>query len=87
MGELKFEEALRRLEAIVERLETGDLPLEEALEAFEEGVRMIKLCSKRLNEAEKRVSILVKNAEGELVEKPFALEEYGGGSTQVKDGV
>lgn len=78
MEELKFEEALRRLEAIVERLEAGDLPLEEALVAFEEGVRMVKLCSKRLNEAEKRVNILVRNAEGELEERPFAPEEDGG---------
>ncbi|MFN3476697.1 MAG: exodeoxyribonuclease VII small subunit [Candidatus Methylomirabilales bacterium] len=78
MEELKFEEALRRLEAIVERLEGGDLPLEEALVAFEEGVRMVKLCSKRLNEAEKRVNILVRNAEGELEERPFVPEEYGG---------
>jgi len=80
VGELKFEEALRRLEAIVEQLETGDLPLEEALAAFEEGVKMVKLCSKRLNEVEKRVSILIKNAEGELEEQPFAPEEYGVGN-------
>lgn len=80
MGELKFEEALRRLEAIVEQLETGDLPLEEALAAFEEGVKMVKLCSKRLNEVEKRVSILIKNAEGELEEQPFVPEEHGAGN-------
>jgi len=81
--ELKFEEALRRLEAIVERLEAGDLPLEEALGAFEEGVRMVKLCSRRLNEAERRISILMKNAAGELQEHPFVPEEFTGRADEV----
>lgn len=74
MEEVQFEEALKQLEAIVSRLEIGDLPLEEALSIFEEGVRLTKLCSARLNEAEQRVNILARNAEspsGELVERPF----------------
>lgn len=71
MEELKFEDALQRLEGIVTRLEAGDLPLEEALAVFEEGVRLTKLCSQRLTEAERKVSILLKNAEGRLEERPF----------------
>ena len=49
MTEVPFEEALKQLEAIVSRLEIGDLPLEEALSVFEEGVRLTKVCSQRLN--------------------------------------
>lgn len=71
---LKFEEALARLEGIVARLEGGDLPLEEALGIFEEGVRLTRHCSRRLTEAERKVSILLKNAQGQLEEKPFEPE-------------
>jgi len=74
LANLKFEEALARLEGIVARLEGGDLPLEEALGIFEEGVRLTRHCSKRLNEAERKVSILMKNAQGQLEEKPFEHE-------------
>lgn len=74
MEEVQFEEALKQLEAIVSRLEIGDLPLEEALSIFEEGVRLTKLCAVRLSEAEQRVNILVRSAEspsGGLEERPF----------------
>jgi len=74
MEEVRFEEALKQLEAIVTRLELGDLPLEEALSIFEEGIRLTKLCSQRLNEAERRVNILVRSADsatGGLEERPF----------------
>lgn len=76
MEEVQFEEALKQLEAIVSRLEIGDLPLEEALSIFEEGVRLTKLCSARLSEAEQRVNILVRSAEsppGGLEERPFPV--------------
>ena len=71
MEEISFEEALKGLEAIVARLETGSLRLEEALEVFEEGVRLARICSKRLEEGEKRISILLRSENGELVERPF----------------
>ena len=74
MEDVRFEEALKQLEAIVSRLEIGDLPLEEALSIFEEGIRLTKLCSQRLSEAERRVNILVRSAEpvpGGLEERPF----------------
>lgn len=69
-----FEEALKRLEEIVGSLEKGDQPLEEALRLFEEGVRLSRYCSAKLNEAERKVEILLKNADGELAEKPFELK-------------
>jgi len=77
MEDIAFEEALKQLETIVSRLEIGDLPLEEALSVFEEGVRLTKLCSQRLNEAERRVNILARSAEsasGGLEERPFEEE-------------
>jgi exodeoxyribonuclease VII small subunit len=80
LANLKFEEALARLEGIVTRLEGGDLPLEEALGIFEEGVRLTRHCSRRLSEAERKVSILMKNAQGQLEERPFEPEGEGAGT-------
>ena len=73
MGKEKFEEALQRLENIVRRMEAGDLSLEESLKAFEEGVRLARFCAKKLDEAERRVDILLKQDE-EMVIKPFQDE-------------
>jgi len=75
VAEQKFEDALQKLEAIVKKLEDGNLSLEESLKAFEEGVRLSRFCSKKLDEAEKKVEILLKDGSGRLVAKPFALEE------------
>jgi exodeoxyribonuclease VII small subunit len=71
---LGFEDALGRLEGIVEQLEDGDLELEEALAAFEEGVGLTRNCALRLEETERRIEVLV--AEGEsLVERTFEDED------------
>jgi exodeoxyribonuclease VII small subunit len=67
-----FEEALARLETIVRELEEADLPLERSLTVFEEGVRLSRLLHERLNEAERKVEILMKNEAGEKVAVPFA---------------
>lgn len=77
MGEPTFEEALGQLEALVARLEAGDLPLEEALRAFEEGVRLTRLCTARLEDAERRVHLLTRTAEGAEEEVPFGLGNEG----------
>ena len=71
MGEPAFEEVLSQLEALVARLEAGDLPLEEALRAFEEGVRLTRLCAARLEDAERRVHLLTRTPEGKEQEVPF----------------
>ncbi len=71
--EIKFEKAMERLEEIVQTLEKGDMPLEESLKVFEEGVRLSKTCMAKLDEAEKRVEILVKNRD-KAVLKPFTTE-------------
>jgi exodeoxyribonuclease VII small subunit len=74
MAEMKFEKAMEKLEKIVEELEEGGLPLEESLEKFEEGVKLSRFCSKKLKEAEKKIEILAKTAEGKLEAKPFDAE-------------
>jgi exodeoxyribonuclease VII small subunit len=64
MKNITFEEALENLEKTVERLESGDLPLEKALQEFEKGVRMSRLCSQKLEEAEKKVELLLNVTNG-----------------------
>jgi exodeoxyribonuclease VII small subunit len=66
-----FEEALKRLEEILQQLEQGDLPLEMALKTFEEGMRLVRFCGNKLDEVEKKVEILLQNEEGRLVTRPF----------------
>ena len=60
MAEKKFEDSMRRLEEIVEKMESGDLPLDEALKYYEEGIQLSRLCYKKLSEAEKKIQKLVK---------------------------
>lgn len=61
MAKEKFEDALKKLEDIVKKMEAGDLPLEEALKSFEEGIKLINFCQSKLNEAERRVELLLGN--------------------------
>ena len=70
-----FEGAIEQLEQIVKELETGDLPLEKAIKKFEEGVRLSKFCSKKLDETEKRIMVLLENEKGDLVEESFGKED------------
>jgi exodeoxyribonuclease VII small subunit len=62
-----FEAALARLEQIVQRLEKGELPLEESLVLYEEGIRLSRLCHAKLEEAEGKIELLMKDARGELL--------------------
>lgn len=72
--ELTFEEAMERLENIVSSLESGDFPLEESLKLFEEGVKLVKKCNKKLESVEGSVKMLTA-IDGELVEKDFLESE------------
>ena len=74
MSKEKFEEALEKLEEIVRRMEAGEMTLEESLKAFEEGIKLSRLCAKKLDEADRRVEILLRE-EGDLTAKPFAGED------------
>lgn len=60
-----FEEALQQLEQIVQKLEKGELPLEESLKLYEDGIRLSRLCHGKLEEAEGRIEMLLKDARGE----------------------
>jgi exodeoxyribonuclease VII small subunit len=74
MTELKFEECLGRLEQIVTALEAGNLPLEESLKVFEEGVTLARHCARYLAEAERRIEMLAKDETGAPTTRPFAWE-------------
>ena len=71
MAEIKFENALKKLEGIVEELEKGDLPLEDSLARYEEGIKLSRICQKKLETAKKKVELLVKSKEGK-----FKLEAF-----------
>jgi len=71
MADIKFEKAMNRLEHIVEELEKGELDIDKSLEIFEEGIKMSRVCSKKLNEAEQKIEKLTKNQKGELVTELF----------------
>ena len=70
-----FEEAMKKLEAIVEEMESSDLPLENLLARFEEGTKLAKVCQTKLSEAELKIQQLEKNASGEATLKPFDIEK------------
>ena len=72
-----FESALKSLEDIVVQLEGGDLTLDRALELFEEGVKISRFCSSKLDEAERKVEVLTKSTDGTLREEPFSEEGEG----------
>ena len=73
--ELKFEKALERLEKIVEELEAGNIPLEDALKKYEEGVRLSGTCSEKLTQAEKKIQVLTRSLDGSLKREDFEFED------------
>jgi exodeoxyribonuclease VII small subunit len=75
MTDIKFEDALQRLEQIVDQLEAGDLPLEDSLKVFEEGVALARRCAKYLEEAEKRIELLTKDESGLLKTELFEWDK------------
>jgi exodeoxyribonuclease VII small subunit len=75
-----FESALKSLEEIVAQLEAGDMTLDRALELFEEGVKVSRYCNSKLEEAERKVEVLIKTAEGTLKEMPFSEDVEGNDS-------
>ncbi len=75
MSRERFEDTFKKLETIVRKLESGELPLEESMKLFEEGMRLSKVCSEKLKEIQKRVEILMKDEQGQWVSQPFLAEE------------
>jgi exodeoxyribonuclease VII small subunit len=76
MAEKKFENALKELEQIVEQLEDSELPLDDALKLFERGIKLSQFCSAKLDDAEQKVELLIKGANGAL--SPIPFEEMDG---------
>ncbi len=74
-----FEAALQRLEEVLEALEHGNLNLEDAMRAFEEGVGLVRYCHQKLEDVEKRVELLLKDEAGRFFTRPFPEEEGEGG--------
>ncbi|HZI19344.1 MAG TPA: exodeoxyribonuclease VII small subunit [Pyrinomonadaceae bacterium] len=75
-GAQTFEMQLASLERIVRELERGDLPLERSLELFEQGVKLSRECQERLNEAERRIEVLLRSSDGQTFAAPFGGEEF-----------
>jgi exodeoxyribonuclease VII small subunit len=72
---VSFEMALKELETIVKQMESGEAKLEESLQLFERGVKLSRYCSQKLEEAEKKIELLVKDARGEYKATPFEPSE------------
>ncbi|MDD5758267.1 MAG: exodeoxyribonuclease VII small subunit [Desulfobulbaceae bacterium] len=77
MAKQSFEESLEKLEQITREMENGDLSLESSLKKFDEGIRLADFCTKKLDEAQKKIDILI-NRDGALNAEPF--DEYSSGS-------
>jgi len=75
MATEKFETALKKLEDIVRKLEGGSLSLDDSLKVFEEGVKHAAFCTKKLDEAERKVEVLLKRKDGSFSREPFEPEE------------
>lgn len=75
--DMTFEMAMKKFEEIVQELEAGELTLEDSLKKFEEGVKLSKYCSSKLEETEKKITLLLKDHHGDLVETPFVNDNEG----------
>lgn len=76
--EQDFEAALKKLEKIVDELESGDLSLNDAIKKYEEGMKLSQFCTKKLHDIKKKIEILVKDAAGDVSAKPFAGKKAEG---------
>jgi len=72
---ITFEKAIEKLEEQVARLESGNISLDEALTAFEEAIKLVKICNEKLDKAERKVKILTESADGTVTDKPFEEDE------------
>ncbi len=79
MAKKSFEQSLKQLEQIVYEMESGELPLEQAIRKFEEGIELSKFCAQKLEETERKITLLMQAGEaGAVVEKPFAPADEDG---------
>ncbi len=74
---ISFESALNRLEQIVSELENGEIPLEDSLKLYEEGISLYRFCINKLNELQGKIEILMKEVDGTFIRKDFSLDDVG----------
>lgn len=79
MAKKNFENAMETLENIVQELESGDLALEKAMQRFEEGIKLSKFCSDKLDETEKKITLLTGNSDNTISETPFLEDDEADG--------
>ena len=72
MSKETFENNLKELEGIVKALESSDVSLDEMLELFEKGIKLTKSCTSQIENAEQKITVLMKNKDGEMTQEPFA---------------
>jgi len=77
MSKKTFEQAMQELEKIVEELEAGDLPLEKAMNMFEEGIQLTRFCTNKLDETEKKINVLLQDQQGDINRQSFEPEKGG----------
>ena len=75
MKNMKFEDAMIELESKVKKLESGSLTLDESITAFEEAVKLIRVCNKQLENAERRVRMLTEGNDGSITDVPFDIDD------------
>jgi exodeoxyribonuclease VII small subunit len=80
--EKKFEDELKELEDTVARIDSGELSLEESIQAFEHGVALVRSLNQKLDEAEKKIEVLVRDSQGELRTTPYRVEAKNGGEEE-----
>jgi len=80
-----FEDYLQQLEETAEKLESGDLPLDEALKEYEKAIKAFRICQQMLKDAEQRIEVLLRDAGGKLVAKPFQAEEGAAPDADAQD--
>jgi exodeoxyribonuclease VII small subunit len=73
--EINFEEAIKKLEDEVKRLENGNMSLDESIASFEEAVKLVKICNVKLETAERKVAILTKMSDGTVTDLPFVIDD------------
>ena len=87
-NEMQFEKALERLEKIVSELENGRVSLDDSLRKYEEGVKLSRICNKKLEEAQTKIEILMKKADNTFTKEPFEpLEPEAGQTKTTKTGI
>ena len=83
----EFEQSFQQLESIVRRLESEELPLDESLELFEQGIRLSRFCHQRLEEVEKKIELILADSKGQPVVKPFEGEEEEEADAATEEGL